>query len=64
MASPGSIVMQAHHLVADGALCVQGVKSSSSEDLDELENPYGEAGHGRLIVALNESYRSEHASQK
>ena len=42
--------MQTHHLVTDGTLRIERVKSPSSQELDELENPHGENAHGRLVV--------------
>jgi len=44
--------VQTHHLVTDGTLRIERVKSPSSQELDELENPYGENAHGRLVVVI------------
>ena len=52
MSPTGLIVMQTHHSMADGTLRIERVKSPSSQELDELENPYGENAHGRLVVVI------------
>jgi hypothetical protein len=38
--------------MADGTLRIERVKSPSSQQLDELENPHGENAHGRLVVVI------------
>jgi hypothetical protein len=41
MASAGFVVMQTHHLMAEGTFRIERVQSLSSEELEELDNPYG-----------------------
>jgi len=52
MSPAGLIVVQTHHLMTDGTLRIERVKSPSSQELDELEDPHGENAHGRLVVVI------------
>jgi hypothetical protein len=41
MATPCLIDMEANHLLADGTLCHERVKPPSSNEFEELNDPYG-----------------------
>jgi len=41
MSSPGFVVMQANHAVANRTFRIKGVKPPFSQQLDQLYKPYG-----------------------
>jgi hypothetical protein len=54
MATACLIDMQANHLLTDGTLCHQRVKPPPSYELDELNYPYGQVPHVRLLPLLGD----------
>jgi hypothetical protein len=48
MSPTGFVVMQTHHLMANGTCGIEGMKSPPPQNLQKLDKPYGKT-HGCLV---------------